>query len=111
MLCYVKNQRSDILQVPAGYFAYVDNTTKRMVENLHYMGFLITYKTVRRALQTNALAINKELQKKAWERRIFLSFDNINFYEHKRDQRLHNKVHQVAYTAGYVCFMRSNSDN
>ena len=35
----------------------------------------------------------------------------MNFYEHRRDQRLHNKGHQVAYTAGYVCFMHSNGDN
>ncbi len=61
MLCYIKNQRSNILQVTAGYFAYADNTTKHMIENLHCMGFLVTYKTVRRALQANALVINKEL--------------------------------------------------
>ncbi len=93
MLCYAKNQCSNILQVTAGDFAYADNTTKRIVENLHCMGFLVTYKTVRQALQANALAINKELQKKAWERRFFLSFDNMNFYEYKRDQRLYNKGH------------------
>ncbi len=65
MLCYSKNQHSNILQVTAGYFAYADNTTKCMVENLHCMGFLVIYKTVRQALQANALEINKELQKKA----------------------------------------------
>ncbi len=47
MLCYIKNQRSNILQVTTSYFAYVDSTTKRMVENLHCMGFLIIYKTIR----------------------------------------------------------------
>ena len=47
MLCYAKNQRFNILQVTAGYFAYVDNRTKRMIENFHYIGFLIIYKTVR----------------------------------------------------------------
>ncbi len=77
------------------YFAYVDSTTKYMVENLHRMGFLITYETVRRALQANALAINKELQKKIWEWRFFLSFYNMNFYKYRKDQRLHNKGHQV----------------
>ncbi len=50
MLCYAKNPRSNLLQVIAGYFAYADNTTKRMVKNLHCMGFLVIYKTVRRAL-------------------------------------------------------------
>ncbi len=47
MLCYAKNQRSNILQVMAGYFAYADNTTKRMVENLYCIGFLVTYETVK----------------------------------------------------------------
>ncbi len=35
----------------------------------------------------------------------------MNFYEHWKDQRLYNKGHQVTYTIGYVCFMRSNRDN
>lgn len=46
MLCSTKNQRSNNLQVTAGYFAYVDNITKYIVKNLYYIGFLITYKTV-----------------------------------------------------------------
>ena len=62
ILCYAKYQRSNILQVTAGYFA--DNTTKRMVENLYGMGFLVIYKTVRQALQANALTINKKLERK-----------------------------------------------
>ncbi len=64
MLCYAKNQRSNILQVTASYFAYADNTIKRMIENLYCIGFFVTYETIRRALQANALAINKKLQKK-----------------------------------------------
>lgn len=47
ILCYAKNLCSNILQVSVGYFAYTDNISKRMVENLHRMGFLVTYKTVR----------------------------------------------------------------
>ena len=103
MLCYAKNQRFNILQVTAGYFAYADNTTKRLVENLHCMGFLVIYKTVKRAFQANALAINKELQKKAWELRFFLFFDNMNFYKYRKDQRFYNKGHQVAYKMGLFC--------
>lgn len=37
---------------------------------------------------------------------FFISYDNMNFYEKVQDQRLHNKAHQVAYTAGYVFFMK-----
>ncbi len=35
----------------------------------------------------------------------------MNFYEYRRDQRLYNKGHQVAYTAGYVCFIHSDGNN
>ncbi len=111
MLYYTKNQRSNILQVTAGYFAYTDTTTKCMVENLYRMGFLVIYETIKRALQANVLAINKELQKKTWERHFFLSFDNMNFYEYRRDQRLHNKGYEVAYTTGYDCFIHFEGDN
>lgn len=61
MLYYAKNQYFNILQVMVGYFAYANNTTKYMVENLYCIDFLITYKTVQQALQANALAINKKL--------------------------------------------------
>ncbi len=71
MLYYTKNERSNILQVTVSYFAYADNTTKRIVENLHCMGFLVTYETVRQVFQANILAINKKLQKKIWEWRFF----------------------------------------
>ena len=37
------------------------------------------------------------------QRRFFVCFDNMNFYRNVRDQRQHNRGHQVNYTAGYVC--------
>lgn len=43
MLSYVRYERSNILQVAEGYFAYADITTKRMVEILHCMGLLATW--------------------------------------------------------------------
>lgn len=64
MLCYARNQQSSVLQMTAAYFAYADNTSKRMVEILHRMGFPVTYKTVRRALSDNVAAILKELKEK-----------------------------------------------
>lgn len=42
---------------------------------------------------------------------FFFVFDNMNFYKHKKDQHLHNKGHQVAYTIRYVCFIYSNNNN
>lgn len=39
--------------------------------------------------------------------------EDIDFFQilHRGDQRIHNKGAQVAYTAGYVCFMCSENDN
>ena len=34
----------------------------------------------------------------------------MNFYEQRRDERLHNKPIQLTYTAGYICFMHSEHD-
>ena len=62
-------------------------------------------------LQANMLAINKELPTNTWKQCLFLYFDNMNFYKHRQDQRLHNKDNQIAYTVGYVCFMHFKGDN
>lgn len=35
------------MQVTPNYFAYVNNTIKRIVENFHCIGFLIIYKTIK----------------------------------------------------------------
>lgn len=110
MLSYAQNHQSNVLQMATGYFAYADNTSKRMVEILHRMGLLVTYETIRRALKENAKAISKQLEDKAWKSRFFLFYDNMNFYRHRRDERLHNRSVQVAYTAGYVHFMHSEHD-
>ena len=93
MLCYARNQQSNILQIATGYLAYADNVPKRTAEILHRMGLPVTSETVRKALSANAEAIRAELQEKAWNRRFFISFDNMNFYEHRRDQHLANKGH------------------
>lgn len=93
---------------------YADKVTKRMAEILHRMGLTITYEMVRKTLQVNAKAVLAELREKAWEERFFLSYETMNFHEHRRDQRRANKGHQVAYTvhtAGYVCFMQSEHDS
>ena len=86
MLCYSRNQQSNVLQMIAGYFAFADNVSKCMVEIFHRMGIMVVYETVRRALQFNAVAVLEELKAKVWEKRFFLSFDNMNFYEQRRDE-------------------------
>lgn len=71
----------------AGYFAFADNASKRMVEILHRMGIMVVYETVRRALQVNATAILEELKAKVWEKRFFMSVDNMNSYEQSTAQQ------------------------
>lgn len=59
MLCYAKNQYSNILQVMADSFIYTDNKTKHIID--YYMSFLVIYKIVRQAFQANILVIIKKL--------------------------------------------------
>lgn len=51
----------------------------------------------------------KVLAERTQKERFFISYDNLNFYKHVRDQRSHNRAHQVNYTAGYVLFMNQDT--
>lgn len=42
---------------------------------------------------------------------FFLLFDNINFYEYRKDPCLNNKSDQIIYTIEYIYFMHSEGDN
>lgn len=42
---------------------------------------------------------------------FILLFDNINFYEYRKDPCLNNKNHQIVYTIEYIHFMHSEGDN
>lgn len=35
----------------------------------------------------------------------------MNFYKRRQDQRLANKEHQIAYTARYICIIRTDNDD
>lgn len=50
----------------------------------------------------------KVLAERTHNQRFFISYDNLNFYKHVRDQRSHNRAHQVNYTAGYILFMNGD---
>lgn len=63
------------------------------------------YKSIYQTLNINALAIKEALQEKAIEKRFFISYDNMNFYEKARDQQFYNRGTLLNYTAGYVYFM------
>ncbi len=49
----------------------------------------------------------EEIAEKTRFHRFFISYDNINFYEHVWDQQLHNRSAIVNYTARYICFMKT----
>lgn len=44
-------------------------------------------------------------------RRIFVFYNNINFYYKRQDQRMHKKFKQMAYIMGYIYFMHFEFDN
>ena len=106
MLAYSRSKYANLLQMVAGYFAFAQNMPKRCVEVFHKMGLLVTSKTVRQALTANSEAVLQTLRERVRNERFLISYDNMNFYEKVQDQRVHNKAHQVAYTAGYICFMK-----
>lgn len=91
-----------------GYFLFASNVPKRYVESLHQMGIIVSSETIWQVLNTNAVAILKNLQNCVQSKRFFISYDNMNFYKNVRDQRLHNCVRLLFYTAEYVCFMKAS---
>ena len=105
MLCYGRSDRSNALQGLVGYFLFATNTAKRCTEVLHRLGLSVAYETVIRALRDNGDASHRKLLEAIRHHRFFVCFDNMNFYRNVRDQRQHNRGHQVNYTAGYVCLM------
>lgn len=106
MLAYSRSKYANLPQMVAGYFAFAQNVLKRCIEVFHKRGLLVTSKTVRRALTANREAAFQMLCNRVCNKRFFISYDNMNFHEKVQDQRIHNKSHQVAYTAGYIFFMK-----
>ncbi len=49
----------------------------------------------------------EEIAEKTRFYNFFILYNNINFYEHVRDQRLHNQSAIVYYTTRYICFMKN----
>ena len=89
-----------------GDFSFAHNVSKRRVEVYHKMGLIVLYKTIQRALNANGQAVLRMLCERVNVERFFISYDNINFCKKVQDQKIHNKNHQVVYTAGYVYFIK-----
>ena len=109
LLSYSRSEQTNLFQMLNGYFLFANHVPKRAVETLHQMGFVVSSNTICQTLQVNAQAILSRLKERAQSQRLFISYNNMNFYEKVRNERLYNKAHIVNYTIGYVCFM--NADN
>ena len=70
------------------------------------MGIIVLYESIRRNLQVNATAVIEEIIEKTRFHRFFILYNNMDFYENVRDQRLHNRSAIINYTFGYICFIK-----
>lgn len=116
MLCYAWNKRSNILQRINDQFAFANNVTKRFVEAFHQMGMIVLYESICRGLYINAKVVMDTIIEKTRISQFFVLYNNMNVYEHARDQKIHNQSALVNYIAGYICFMKTpgsidDSDN
>ena len=107
LLCYSRNERSNMFQKVIGHYAFSSNIPKQSVKSFHQMGIIVSYESIQCGLQVNAAAVMKEIVEKTRLHRFFISYDNMDFYENVRDQRIHNRSAILNYTAGYVCFMKT----
>ncbi|MCJ1465390.1 hypothetical protein MMC07_004008 [Pseudocyphellaria aurata] len=109
MLAYAHSKYSNYYQVIMGYHVFASGVKKRTMETFHQLGHMVLYESIVRALNANALATQELLRQKAQTHRFLLSFDNLNFWRHKRDQTSLNRSHMANYTAGFVVFMEPGS--
>ncbi len=75
------------------------------------MGIIVSYESIRRGLSVNTKAIMEEIMEKTQFHRFLILYDNMNFYKHVRDQRLHNQSAIVNYTAEYICFRKTSEED
>ena len=109
MMAYAKNKYTNLFQMVTSYFIFTHNVSKRGIDVYYKMGLIILYKTVWQILNANKQAILRLFCKKVNVKQFFLSYDNINFYKKVQDQRIYNKYYQIAYTTGYICFMKDKA--
>lgn len=85
MLSYLCGKQSNLLQVIVGHFLFTNNILKHCVESLHQIGRLISSETIWQALNTNAVAILKNVKDRVQSETFYISYDNMNFYENVCD--------------------------
>lgn len=75
VLTYAGNERSNIIRV-GGQFAFASNVGKRFVEAFHQIGILLSYESVRKALQANVDAVKELIVERARMKRFLSSYGN-----------------------------------
>lgn len=69
---------------------------------------MVSYEFLRHGLQSNAKAVIDLIIEKTQSQQFFISYNNMNFYENVRNQRLFNCSFLLNYIVGYICFMKTN---
>lgn len=90
-------------------FVFVNNVQKRCIELFHQLGLIVLYKSLRHSLQLNTKAVMDLIIEKMRSQQFFILYDNINFYENVRNQRIFNCNALLNYTIRYICFMKINN--
>ena len=106
LLCYAQSEKWNIFQAVTGHAAFIHNIPKRAVETFHQMGLLVLYKSIYCALTSNAGAVEAQLREKVQKYRFFISYNNMNFFEHMRNAQMSNRGAQINYTARFICFIK-----
>ena len=102
-LVHCRSQKKNLLAANVGYFLFASKTPKRVIEIIHRLGLSISYESIVHTLRRLAKQAAFDLRKWAAScPAFFISFDNLNFYAHVRDQRLLNRNQMINYTAGYI---------
>lgn len=69
------------------------------------MGLTISYKYICYTLNTNTNIVKREMRKKIMIYWFFISYNNINIYEHMCDTHIFNQRAQINFTIGYIYFL------
>lgn len=66
------------------------------------MGLAISYKSICRTFGANTNAVEREMRKKIMTHRIFILYDNINFYAYMYNACIFNGRVKINYIVGYI---------
>lgn len=107
ILFYARDKQFNVFQITNIYFIYAHSASKQKVDILDCISLLIIYETIYCAFQLNVFTIKQKIKNKMWKKKFFLLYDNMNFYEYKKDQHLYNKSHFLSYIVENLLWKQS----